>query len=123
MIAACDDGCTGMLLNDLDSMSLRLSVGAGHLAGGFIPPPWTPLNAVDHSAGRLEDMLRGWYAHRETTNTRLNAVADDDIKKKAKHLMNKVRNIQFFIWNYKSLLKLVFKILFLSILTLNVYCN
>lgn len=44
---ACDDNCTGILLDNIAVMSEELVAGTGHIAGGYIPPPWQELLHVD----------------------------------------------------------------------------
>jgi hypothetical protein len=56
-ISACDDGCTGVLLNELALLDKQLQEGAGHLIGGVIPPPWPQLQETNKTAFELKNWL------------------------------------------------------------------
>lgn len=53
----CDDGCTGVLLDEVTLLDKRLQEGAGHLFGGVIPPPWPQLQATNNTAIKLKYWL------------------------------------------------------------------
>ncbi|KDR22194.1 Laminin subunit alpha-1, partial [Zootermopsis nevadensis] len=53
----CDDGCTGVLLDELALLDKQLQEGAGHLFGGIIPPPWPQLQAMNNTAIELKNWL------------------------------------------------------------------
>jgi len=84
-IAACDDGCTGVLLDEFTLLDKRLQEGAGHLIGGVIPPPWPQLQATNDTAIKL----KYWLDLAERV-----AVLPDDISDKlnwqARQLLDKV---------------------------------
>lgn len=45
--SACDDNCTGILLDIIVKISQELAAGTGHIADGYIPPPWVELTYID----------------------------------------------------------------------------
>lgn len=44
---ACDDNCTGILLDTVAKLSNELATGTSHIADGYIPPPWEELTYID----------------------------------------------------------------------------
>lgn len=44
---ACDDNCTGILLDTVATLSNELAAGTSHIADGYIPPPWEELTYID----------------------------------------------------------------------------
>lgn len=44
---ACDDNCTGILLDTVAMLSEKLAGGTSHIADGYIPPPWEALSYFD----------------------------------------------------------------------------
>lgn len=44
---ACDDNCTGILLDTVAILSNELAAGTSHIADGYIPPPWEELTYID----------------------------------------------------------------------------
>lgn len=49
-ILACNDNCTGLLLDTLAILSQELAEGTAHIADGYIPPPWEDLAYIDSNA-------------------------------------------------------------------------
>lgn len=46
-LLACDDNCTGILLDTVANLSNVLATGTSHIADGYIPPPWKELTNID----------------------------------------------------------------------------
>ncbi|XP_039307072.1 laminin subunit alpha-1 isoform X3 [Solenopsis invicta] len=44
---SCNDNCTGILLDTVANLSEELAGGTGHIADGYIPPPWEELSYID----------------------------------------------------------------------------
>ncbi|XP_036145001.1 laminin subunit alpha-1 isoform X3 [Monomorium pharaonis] len=44
---SCDDNCTGILLDTVAMLSGDLARETGHIADGYIPPPWEELSYID----------------------------------------------------------------------------
>lgn len=85
----CDDGCTGVLLDEFTLLDKRLQEGAGHLIGGVIPPPWPQLQATNDTAIKL----KYWLDLAERV-----AVLPDDISDKlnwqARELLDKAHRLE-----------------------------
>lgn len=74
---ACDDNCTGILLDTVETLSAKLAAGTSHIVDGIVLPPWEDLTYIDANAteclGELElrDRLRQrmksvpWHKHRQ----------------------------------------------------------
>lgn len=74
---ACNDNCTGILLDTVAAMSDELAAGTSHIADGYIPPPWEELTYIDTNATvyleelELQDRLRQrmknipWHEYRK----------------------------------------------------------
>lgn len=59
LFAACNDNCTGVLLDNLAALSQELAEGTVHIADGYVPPPWQELSYIDsNTTGYLEEMNR-----------------------------------------------------------------
>ncbi|XP_023288824.1 laminin subunit alpha-2 [Orussus abietinus] len=52
---SCNDNCTGILLDDLELLSLTLAEETTHISGGYVPPPWEELDFVDSNATMLHE--------------------------------------------------------------------
>ncbi|XP_046413773.1 laminin subunit alpha-1-like [Neodiprion fabricii] len=55
---SCNDNCTGILLDDLDTMSSLLDEETVHIANGYIPPPWQDLSYVNDNASLLFEDIK-----------------------------------------------------------------
>lgn len=74
---ACDDNCTGVLLDTVEILSQELAEGTTHIANGYIPPPWEDLSVVDSNAtaffeeidlqNKLKQRMKGvpWHEYRK----------------------------------------------------------
>lgn len=94
MFAACDDGCTGLLLDKVQDLENELNSKTGHLAGGVVLPPWQDLMQADGVANELDDTWALW----QNTSARLQLLpfnADEELHKKARQLLNKVTEIVY----------------------------
>lgn len=89
LFLACDDGCTGLLLDEMDKLDLLLSQNAGHISGGLVPPPWTPLMQIKNNSDNLRSSLKAWISVTQQIKA-LPHNFGDDLKKKARALLNKV---------------------------------
>ncbi|XP_068083310.1 laminin subunit alpha-1 [Anabrus simplex] len=89
---SCNDSCTGLLLNELDELAARLRKNAGHLAEGLVPPPWEPLQSVRDNSTELRTRLEKWLRVVEEAS-RLPHDAAEEMRRKAKLLLSKSRNL------------------------------
>lgn len=56
---ACNDNCTGILLDNLAALAQELAEGTVHIADGYVPPPWQELSYIDSNTTEyLEEMNR-----------------------------------------------------------------
>lgn len=90
VVAACDDGCTGLLLDKVDDIRRAFKEGAGHLVDGVIAPPWEELLDIERNVTELEESLCKWKNITETTLSKLPPDVHEELSKKAKQLLNKV---------------------------------
>lgn len=57
--SACNDNCTGILLDNLAALSQELAEGTVHIADGYVPPPWQELSYIDSNTTEyLEEINR-----------------------------------------------------------------
>lgn len=57
-LIACNDNCTGILLDRLDTMSRWLMEETVHIATGYIPPPWEGLADINNNVTTLFKELK-----------------------------------------------------------------
>lgn len=50
LLLACNDNCTGILLDTVAALSQELAEGTTHIANGYIPPPWEDLSYFESNA-------------------------------------------------------------------------
>lgn len=74
---ACNDNCTGVLLDTVDMLSHELAEGTSHIANGYIPPPWEDLSYIDKNTtafieeielqNKLKQRMKSvpWHEHRK----------------------------------------------------------
>ncbi|KAL6255156.1 hypothetical protein P5V15_013489 [Pogonomyrmex californicus] len=118
---SCDDNCTGILLNTIAVLSEELAAGTGHIADGYIPPPWLELSYVDTNATayleelELQTLMQQrmknvpWHEYKklegdvETILRNLNKQAThaDMLKTKSGDLKNNVFTIKLMLDNLK----------------------
>ncbi|XP_069690531.1 laminin subunit alpha-2 isoform X2 [Periplaneta americana] len=85
----CDDGCTGVLLDELALLARLLQEGAGHLVGGVVPPPWKKL----HEMNETVQSLQSWFG----LVHRMNMLPDDfgnTLRWQALQLLDKSRLLE-----------------------------
>nr|CAD7199120.1 unnamed protein product [Timema douglasi] len=92
MLAACDDECTGVLLNDLDNLAALLKKKGGHLSGGITPPPWGLLRSVEGNTSQLAMRLDQLHQ----LNNRVVALPTnlgEDIRRDTKQLLRRSESL------------------------------
>ncbi|XP_049762590.1 laminin subunit alpha-1 [Schistocerca cancellata] len=90
---SCDDKCTGVLLDELENLSFILSTNTEHLSAGFVPPPWTALRTIQNNSDSLKQELDEWITVIEKVRS-LPAGFGEELRKKAKALMNRVKKLE-----------------------------
>lgn len=91
-VTACDDGCTGLLLNKAEDIRRTFKDRTGHLADGVIAPPWEDLLDLERNVTELQESLRKWINITEIALTKLPPDVHEELSKKARQLLNKVRS-------------------------------
>lgn len=86
---ACDDNCTGILLDTVATLSDELTAGTTHIADGYIPPPWEELTYFDSTVTtHLKELEL-----RTRLQQRMKTVPWHDYKKLAEDVEVMLRNV------------------------------
>lgn len=86
---ACDDNCTGILLDTVAMLSEELAGGTSHIAEGYIPPPWEELSYIDSNVtAYLEE-----FELRTQLQQRMKNVPWHEYKKLAEDVETMLRNV------------------------------
>ncbi|XP_077268130.1 wing blister isoform X1 [Temnothorax americanus] len=86
---SCDDNCTGILLDTVAMLSENLAEGTGHIAGGYIPPPWEALSDIDSNVTAYLEELE----LRTQLQQRMRNVPWHEYKKLAEDVETMLRNL------------------------------
>lgn len=87
--AACNDNCTGILLDDVDDMKYNLINATTHISTGYIAPPWEELANMDENVTMMFEEL----AIRRQIEDRLEHVPWNNYKDLLKHAENLLSNV------------------------------
>lgn len=89
---ACNDNCTGILLDTIAMLSEDLAVGTSHIADGYIPPPWEELTYIDTNATLYFEELE----LRTRLQQRMKTVPWHEYKKFKEDVEVMLRNVCYF---------------------------
>ena len=86
---ACNDNCTGILLDTVAMLSEELAGGTSHIADGYIPPPWEELSYIDSNMTTYLEELE----QRTRLQQRMRNVPWHEYKKLAQDVETMLRNV------------------------------
>ena len=93
---ACNDNCTGLLLDDLSWFANKLISETSHITTGSIPPPWEQIFLIDSNVTLFLDAIN----QKNELRKRLEMVPWHDYKKLLKESENSLHNVSILFIHY-----------------------